>query len=759
MRRAAVSLLGAAALLLGGAAPAGADVFGQISLLSASPFQQVEYAHDPAISGDGRYLVFDGSIGNVTGVWRRENRPGGNLEQVAGGDAELPSISQNGQYVSFTTNEGGRLPEITDGVSDPPHETHESPNVYVRDMSRPPGEAGAFTIASAVNGSATPLTYEHLEEGEAEQFGSLAAGRSALSADGRKVAFVTTAPSNLAGQGTPPLQVAVRNLDTNETGLVSVRYDSATGRPAVNSETGGPEPVPIGHEGGSEFGAAYTQGGIPIFRGAEPYALPSVAGASISADGSTVAWMGQQTAEQIPALSAEAPLPRQAQPLWRRVAEGEQTLTRQVTGGQDPLSPGCLAHPESRLPSTPSLSDPCQGPFVESQFGMWNGAQGSVTPRLSADGYAVAFISTAPLVALGSNFGAGVEGLTSDLYVADMHAGLTRQQALRPLTAFASGEQTRVSTNARILDFGIAADGRQIAFSTKRTVFSLGSPSYVSAPAVVPGLDELFDVDLANDTLTRVTRGDEGGAAEHPHLELGFEDPYTEEPDGAISPSFSGDGQLIAFSSTASNLVYGDGNTPPAGARKRDGSDAFVVGRVQFGSTAAPQVISPAPANPAVAPTWTLGVTAASRSDGSVVLYVEVPGPGRIAVSTSSSFAVSASPARRRAGRPGRSSKRGRPRALVTNRAVASAGILSTQELGGVIPVALVLDGRYRSLAAQPSGLSGVATITFTAPGHETLRETIQVFFKHTDARKAGAKRSSSKASRRRTRARGGTAR
>jgi hypothetical protein len=758
MRRVALAILAGALVLLASAAPAGADVFGPISLVSASPFQQVEYAHDPAISGDGRYVVFDGAIGNVTGVWRRENRPGGNLEQVAGGDAELPSISQNGQYVSFTTNEGGRLPEITDGLSDPPHETHESPNVYVRDMSRSPGEAGAFTIASAVNGSAAPLTYEHLEEGEAEQFGSLAAGRSALSADGRKVAFVTTAPSNLAGPGTPPLQVALRSLDTNETELVSARYDPATGRPAVSAETGGPEPVPIGREGGSEFGAIYTLGGIPIFRAPEPYALPSTAGASISADGSTVAWMGQQTAEQIPALSAEAPLPRQAQPLWRRVGEGEQTPTRQVTGGQDPLSPGCLEHPESRLPSNPSLSDPCQGPFVESQFGMWNGAAGNVVPRLSADGYNVAFVSTAPLVALGSNFGAGVEGLTSDLYLADMHPGLTRQQALRPLTAFASGEQTRLSTNAHILDFGIAADGSEIAFTTKRTVFGLGSPSYVSAPAAVPGLDELFDVDLANDTLTRVTRGDEGNAAEHPHLELGFEDPYTEEPDGALSPSFSADGQLIAFSSTASNLVYGDGNTPPAGSRKRDGSDAFVVGRVQFGSVPAPQVISPAPANPAVAPSWGLGVTAGSRSDGSVVLYVEVPGPGRIAVSTNSSFAVSASPASRRGGRRGSSFKRRRARAIVTNRTVASAAILSTQELGGLVPVALVLHARVRSLATQAAGLSGVATVTFTAPGHETLRQTIRVTFKRT-ARRAAAKRSSSKAAGGRRPARRGRAR
>ena len=35
------------------------------------------------------------------------------VEEVAGGDAAMPSISEDGRYVSFTTNEGASLPEIT----------------------------------------------------------------------------------------------------------------------------------------------------------------------------------------------------------------------------------------------------------------------------------------------------------------------------------------------------------------------------------------------------------------------------------------------------------------------------------------------------------------------------------------------------------------------------------------------------------------------------------------------------------------------
>ena len=121
-------------------APARADVFDTISMLSASPFGQAEFAHDPAISEDGNYVVFDGSVAGVRGVWRRETRPGASLEQVAGGDATLPSVSANGEYVSFTTNEGAALPAITNGRIET-EAALEAPSVYVRDMNIPADQA------------------------------------------------------------------------------------------------------------------------------------------------------------------------------------------------------------------------------------------------------------------------------------------------------------------------------------------------------------------------------------------------------------------------------------------------------------------------------------------------------------------------------------------------------------------------------------------------------------------------------------------
>ena len=733
------------------ATSAGADVFGTTSLLSASPFLQFEYAHAPAISANGRFIVFDGSIHGVTGVWRQElsvnskgQVEGTRLEQVAGGEAELPSISQEGRYVSFTSNEGALLPTLTDEQPQlRSEELEESPGVYVRDMEKQPEEAGAFTLASAEDGSTKSLTYEYApgETGEHErrEYGSTAAGRTALSANGREVAFVTTAPSNLAGPATPALQVAVRNLETDETKLVSVKYDPSSGGASIDSATGQPEPVPEEEEG-SDYGAVYSQGGQrPKFGRLEPYELPQLAGASLSADGSTVAWLGQDISEQVPTLPAETLAAKYAEPLWRRIADGASVATRRVTGGAEPTSPACVAHPENALPANASSSDPCQGPFATQDsagYGTWNGSEPDAdsTPRLSADGYTVAFLATAPLVKNGGGaFGLGGSSLPSDAYVSDMHDGLTRTAALKQLTEFASGDSAHIATNAWIVDLGISPDGSQVAFATRRTVFPLGSPAYVSAPAATPDLLELFDVDLSNDTLTRVTHGYEGGESEHPHEELGFEDPYPRPDDGALSPSFSAGGALLAFSSTASNLVYGDGNTPPGIAAEgdRDGSDAFVVKRTIFETSPTPQSISPPPPGPSPTPAWSIGATAVSLANGNVELYVQLPGAGLLSARAGSSVRITVHGSKRR--------HRAKSRTEIVKRTIAGATHTEAPGATGLVSAVLPLDAVYRSQAEQKDGLSGSVLLSFSAPGQPQLRTSIAVTFKRRKAIKPAA--------------------
>jgi hypothetical protein len=196
----------------------GADVFKPIELVSlrteqaetGSLVEQAESASESVISADGRYVVFTGSFAARRGIWRRDLQSG-SVEEVAPGAAKLPSVSAEGRYVSFTTPE--RLA--------PADDHNNSPDVYVRDMQRPCAGAGAcapcpeheseaereacpFVLVSALNGSSEGATYTYPSASSAEQleseaaaFGSLADGRSAISADGRYVVFETGAESNL----------------------------------------------------------------------------------------------------------------------------------------------------------------------------------------------------------------------------------------------------------------------------------------------------------------------------------------------------------------------------------------------------------------------------------------------------------------------------------------------------------------------------------------------------------------------------------
>jgi hypothetical protein len=707
-----------------------ADVFEPITLASASAIsgsrfnQQAESADDAAISGDGRYVAFDGSYGGRRGVFRRDLQTGA-VATVAEGDAVLPSISGNGRYISFTTT--ARL--------DPTNDTNEAPDVYVRDMSNPnlaaceEGETAqpcSFTLASAVNGGRQGLSYEYGESRAFEEthYGSVASGRSAISADGHSVAFETTARSNLANPArendhtlelpeTPAGEVAVRELDGESTILVSARYDPATGTAKANG-AGQVEPTPASESG---LGAVFPSSSTAAAAVTPPFPA-STTGASISADGSTVAWLGEQVAEQAPAMASDlAASEDYTEPLWRRLDEGQRAPTRRVTGGSDPTSEACLNSHELQPTEPATLLDPCQGPFDPhhsvggGENGTWTGGTAEdYLPQLSADGMTVAFLSNAREVASGEELKA-VES-SSDIYIVDMRSGLTRVAAMRRLTELAGGSLSNVARTAPIVDLGISPDGSEVAFSTLRTVFPLGSPAYVSVPAAVVGASELFDIDLASDTLTRVTEGYAGQASE---VTPGATSATT-------SPSFSSDGDLLAFSSNSDNLVYGDGNKA---------ADTFVVRRERFASSPPTQEVSPQPLLAPLAPRWLLQATARSRSDGSVLVNVSVPGAGTLKAGAHAAVRV-----RLLAGSRGDYARRAshkRRRTIVATRTVA--GRLANPQAFGLVALTLRLGRKYAALAGSRGGLSATIELSFSAAGHRTVRISVPATFVRSSAR------------------------
>ncbi|HEY2054266.1 MAG TPA: hypothetical protein VGH14_10060 [Solirubrobacterales bacterium] len=647
------------ALAIALAAPAARAEFGPIRLVSKSTKEQAARAISPAISADGRFVVFAGKLGGREGVFRKDLTTGAitlvvelqNPEAVSAAD---PSISGDGRYVAFDTTR--QLdPEDDNGTS--------SPDVYVADLATEPP---TYELASALDWcdpatSSTPcgLTY-------AGNAGSVAAGRVAISESGRRVAFLVRGESDLAGPGTAPGQVAVRDLDSHRTYLITVRKgtDEAT------------------QSGGAD---------------------PSSEGVAISGDGSTVAWVGSHLPEQVPMLpdeeatiraleskpTAEPEEREYHEPLWRRVPgplEEEDLPTRRITGGGDPLAPGC---PSNGTLATPS----CQGPFPELAKGRFFGERLSRTegagwgigvPRLDRDGGTVAFI--------------GTPDENKDLFVVEMTPGLSRVQAVRQLSRWINpvpGENNPEAAfaakfsavNGPIEDCAISPDGNRIAFTTNRQVFPLAPPTLVTPPP--PGTNavkELYQVDLGGETIERATPG--GGGVES--LAGGV----AVAADGAAAPSYSDEGRFLAFESNAYNLVAGDANK---------NFDAFVVESPPPAPIEETR-ISPRPATLVVQPLWRMTVTASSLPDGTVRLVVGVPGAGAIRAKATA-----------RLGRHLRSHQ-----VASTHRA---AGVAGPQIL------LLHLPRKQRQLATRKGGLYAQLDVAFEGPGGKPLKSGIDARF------------------------------
>jgi Tol biopolymer transport system component len=653
--RAGVAALAALGVVLACASPAAAE-YGPIQLVSKSAAQQADRAFAPAISANGRYLAFQGAIGIRAGVFREDLETGaitpvatgGEFEQ--GGDAAAPSISADGRYVSFTTA------APLDAEDDP---QPQSQDVYVADMGASPP---SYELASALDGCDPEGAAPHVACGltYGGPGGSRATGRVALSADGRKVAFITSAASDLTsapggsteGVPTPAGQVVLRDLDSNETTLVSTERDPGSGE-----MTGRPVPG----------GALIAVPSLELLRGA-----------ALSADGSTVAWLGAHLPAQVSLLPGEAKKISELddgtfpydEPLWRRVAEGPTAPIRRIVAGDGPADP----FPQMIGKDTSKV----------------NGAEGWLgaskidgVPQLSEDGRIVALI--------------GNPTEATNVFSVDMSDGLSRSRAVRQLTREVTvnpsepsqgvNEEPYIPFNGHIYDLAISADGRRIAFATARQRYPLSPPNLIGSPSVSVGLVELYVINRDGETVERITHGF-GGLGE-PSL---APNKFAFNGDGARAPSF-GAGGRIAFASTAANLVEGDGN---------EESDAFLVEAHGVSPTPGTLDLSPGPGQVRYRHRWRFTLSAFSLPDGAVRLVAVVPAAGSLRATVGAELG------------------RGK-RKLTAEWAKARAS--------GPIPVELKLHGRYRRLAHTSEGLYATVRASFHRGGRKVLHGELQVRF------------------------------
>lgn len=555
------------------------------SLVSANPATQVqsdENAQTAVISQDGRYVVFQTTARNLYptddpgdppgetrlgGIFRRDLTTGA-LDVVAYGNrvkttgeliwrgAQNPSVSAEGRYIAFSS--GWQLV---------PADVNPNVDIYVRDMTQPISSPDAYRLVSAKDGGTTPAAWASTIPAA---FTSDVTPGASISADGTKVVFRTGVASDLPNEPdktTSSGQIFVRDLTTNKTTLVTRQLSD-----------------------GSPAGGALGQP------------------AAISADGTTVAWPGLNASLQTKFIPGrEIPNDQQWRYyLWRRIVDGPGAPTRRITGAVDLDDTQCTdAEQQLFDPNLPAATGPCYGPFSYAEGNTTYGDISGKVPALSADGYTIAFLTGSPVrgtQAAGGEYGA-------DLFVTDMHPGVSRKQGTVALTTH-SGTGGNKATDAAVSSAVFSADGSHIAFVTQRTTFLLASPRLVGPPLPLPVHIELYVVDRARAEIYLASRGLDGTEANNDIEGL---------------PSLSGDGKKLAFTTGATNLFTGDAN---------DRADAFVVidgsdSQAQAESSEPPFSGYSSPLEGGGVHTVTLELSSSHRK-GSLQLRVRVPGAGTV---------------------------------------------------------------------------------------------------------------------------------
>jgi hypothetical protein len=585
-----------------------------VSVDNASDEQANGSTTDAVISANGQYVVFqtkatnffenDGGVVGAHGVEPDVEPPGtlreggifrydrltGEIQLVADGNevhtcppqepscpekgklifrgAQNPSVSANGRYVVFSTAQ-----QLV------PRDNNENVDVYVRDMDVPltadRKDSGAYKLVSAKSGSEEPADYGAASQRfPGDEPGAEVWPSTAISANGRYVVFRTSnVESDLPDQGavtTPPQQLFVRDLQDDTTTLIS-------------RTSPGSEPGPNCGAGGTKAGG-------------EP-ACGAVGPATIGADGSTVAWVSTNAPEQTAFLTGEDASDTTAYYLWRRWQE-PGAKTRRITGIADPEDPECP--PEGSVEAANhTASGPCYGPltYPEGQLAPIVAS----APALSEDGYTVAFLAAA---ALRPDV---TKSIGLDAFVTSMAPGVTRKVGTRELTLGApSGES---GSTQPIESIALSPDGSTVAFTTPRDDFLLPEPTPIGSFRPLPLGSDLYVVHLREDTLERAIVNYEGGDVE-----------------GSIAddPTLTQDGSTVAFTSSASNLIYGDANrvsnaytatlSTPTGTAVPPASFNVAQGGFSLTGAALPE----------------LGLSVKRAADGGLILLVETPGAGTL---------------------------------------------------------------------------------------------------------------------------------
>jgi hypothetical protein len=437
---------------------------------------------EPAISANGRYVAFYSTASNLvagdtndtTDVFVRDIQSGSTARVSVNGTGAQgssfslePTISSDGRYVAFRSYADNLVSGDTNGRTD----------VFVRDTLM------GITTRISVAGSGVQGNHD--------------SSKPAISADGRYVAFQSSASNLVAGDTNGAEDVFVRDTQMGTTTRVSVDASGVEGNTssfeAAISTDG--RYVAFGSRA-NNLVAGDTNGTEDVF------VRDTLTGTTtrVSVNGSGAQGNSQS---REPAISADG-----------RYVTFNSSASNLVTGdtgnGPDVFVRDTLTGTTTRV-------------SVDS-MGM-EGDHTSFEPAISADGRHVAFTS------LASNLAAGDTNGIYDVFLRDTQTNVTAVVSVRdPSLVVATG--IGPSFNGR---FANSVDGRYVAFSSYASNLVAGDTN---------GRADVFvrDRETGTTTLASVDRNSVQG--------------NSDSSDAAISA----DGRYVAFRSRASNLVAGDSN-------------------------------------------------------------------------------------------------------------------------------------------------------------------------------------------------------
>ena len=455
----------------------------------------------PALSADGRYVAFTSWASNLvtgdtnnasdifvhdrdTGVTTRVSVGAGGAEgggSIFSRESRDPALSADGRYVAFTS----WASNLVTG------DTNNTPDIFVHDR-----DTGVTTRVSV---------------GEAGAQGSGYSDRPAISADGRYIAFSSTATNLVPGDTNATTDVFIHDRQTSTTTRVNVAETGAEAnasgyQPAISAD--GRYVAFISAANNLVLGDTNDSEDIFI----RDRQTSTMARVNVSETGAQANGRSSQFG-----ISADG-----------RYVAFDSHATDLV--GSDSSS-GIDVYVHDRQTSTTTRASGSAGGL--DSFLLTNGEQVGVGPiSISSDGQLVVFTSNA------TNLLVGDFNETYDAFLYDRQAGVVTG------LGFITAERSSRTASKDSYDSTLSSNGRFVAFTSQATNL---------VPGETNGVEHVFVFDRALGSTVRVSvssTGEQGNST----------DPFFGDPTGSSAPSISDDGLSVAFQSVSTNLVEEDTN-------------------------------------------------------------------------------------------------------------------------------------------------------------------------------------------------------